>query len=70
LLPRHTLLTACSIPGIRAIPNSGILNTIGGVNSAILRYTDAPPIEPTTDQPPSFMPLFEWNLQVSTARIL
>nr|WEX25378.1 laccase [Coriolopsis gallica] len=44
---------------IRALPNSGNRNFDGGVNSAILRYDGAAPVEPTTSQAPSTNPLVE-----------
>jgi iron transport multicopper oxidase len=35
---------------------------VGGINSAILRYTGAPEVDPTTTQTPSVIPLNEGNL--------
>ncbi|KAI0362952.1 laccase [Pilatotrama ljubarskyi] len=47
---------------IRANPNVGTVGFDGGINSAILRYSGAPAIEPTTTQTPSVIPLVETNL--------
>lgn len=53
--------------GIRAAPDVGdSLNTFqGGLNSAILRYTGAPAVEPNTTQTISLLPLNETDLHVS-----
>ncbi|RDB27744.1 Laccase-1 [Hypsizygus marmoreus] len=51
---------------IRALPNIGPPNFTGGVNSAILRYLLAPPIEPNTAQTPNSNPLLETNLHPLT----
>ncbi|KAI0766898.1 laccase [Trametes elegans] len=50
---------------IRANPSLALPDGQGfadGINSAILRYSGAPPNEPTTDQTPSVIPLVEANL--------
>ncbi|KAI0771658.1 laccase B [Trametes elegans] len=47
---------------IRAIPNTGDVDTTGGVNSAILRYSGAAEIEPTTNATTSTSPLVETDL--------
>ncbi|KAI0714961.1 laccase [Earliella scabrosa] len=47
---------------IRANPNIGTTGFAGGLNSAILRYAGAPPVEPTTPLVPSKNPLLESNL--------
>ncbi|CDO69469.1 Laccase [Trametes cinnabarina] len=47
---------------IRAIPNTGTVDTTGGVNSAILRYSGADPVEPTTSTTTSVIPLAETDL--------
>ncbi|KAI0640620.1 laccase B [Trametes meyenii] len=47
---------------IRAIPNTGDITTDGGINSAILRYSGAPEVEPTTNATTSTSPLVETNL--------
>ncbi|KAI0666083.1 laccase B [Trametes maxima] len=47
---------------IRAIPNTGDITTDGGINSAILRYSGAPEIEPTTNATTSTSPLVETDL--------
>ncbi|KAF8194694.1 Cupredoxin [Pholiota molesta] len=46
---------------IRALPNSGTVTFDGGVNSAILRYWDAPNADPTTTSTSS-NPMLETNL--------
>ncbi|CAL1710149.1 unnamed protein product [Somion occarium] len=49
---------------IRARPNIGKnTTTLGGMNSAILRYVGAPENEPTTVEIPSTTPLIESNLR-------
>ncbi|CAL1710148.1 unnamed protein product [Somion occarium] len=49
---------------IRARPNIGAnTTTLGGMNSAILRYVGAPKTEPTTVETPSVNPLLETNLR-------
>ena len=53
--------------GIRAFPaswtpNYDDLTFAHGLNSAILRYAGAPPVEPTTPLVPSKNPLLESNL--------
>ncbi|CAL1697184.1 unnamed protein product [Somion occarium] len=49
---------------IRAEPNLGAnTTTLGGMNSAILRYVKAPKVEPTTVKTPSTNPLLETNLR-------
>ncbi|KAI9068885.1 multicopper oxidase [Trametes sanguinea] len=47
---------------IRAIPNTGTVDTTGGVNSAILRYSGADAVEPTTNATTSVIPLVETDL--------
>ena len=47
---------------IRAIPNTGTTSTDGGVNSAILRYSGAAEIEPTTNATTSVLALNETDL--------
>nr|AYR00606.1 laccase H [Lenzites betulinus] len=47
---------------IRAIPNTGTVDTTGGVNSAILRYSGADDIDPTTNATTSVIPLVETDL--------
>ncbi|KAI0820681.1 laccase [Trametes gibbosa] len=47
---------------IRALPNAGTVSFSGGVNSAILRYSGAAEVEPTTDLVTSTNPLVETNL--------
>ncbi|KAG6901004.1 Acyl-coenzyme A oxidase 2, partial [Termitomyces sp. Mi166 len=47
---------------IRAQPNIGTTTFDGGVNSAILRYRDAPNRDPNTTQTPNSNPLLETNL--------
>lgn len=37
-----------SLLGIRAIPSEGQNTTVGNINSAILRYDSALPVEPTS----------------------
>lgn len=46
---------------VRANPNAGTLGFANGLNSAILRYTGAPVIDPTTNSTSS-NPLLETNL--------
>lgn len=46
---------------IRAVPNRGYAGFAGGLNSAIFRYVDAPPTDPTT-LPRSASPLKETDL--------
>ena len=47
---------------IRASPNVGTAGFEGGINSAILRYIDAPAIDPTTQEVASTNPMLETNL--------
>nr|AIZ72726.1 laccase G [Trametes hirsuta] len=47
---------------IRALPNGGTVSFSGGVNSAILRYSGAPEVEPTTNQTLSTNTLVETDL--------
>ena len=47
---------------IRALPNVGTTTFDGGVNSAILRYSGADAIEPTTTQTTSVLALNETDL--------
>nr|AAR00925.1 laccase [Trametes sp. C30] len=47
---------------IQAVPNTGTVTTDGGVNSAILRYDTADPIEPDAADPTSSIPLVETDL--------
>ncbi|SJL10012.1 probable Laccase [Armillaria ostoyae] len=47
---------------IRANPNAGSTDFEGGLNSAILRYQNAPNVEPTTNQTTSTRPLSESSL--------
>lgn len=47
---------------VRANPNLGTRGFAGGINSAILRYAGAAPVEPTTTQTPNSNPLVETNL--------
>nr|AMJ39541.1 laccase 4 [Coriolopsis trogii] len=51
---------------IRANPNFGVTGFDGGINSAILRYDDAAPVEPTTTST-STKPLKETDLRPLTA---
>jgi iron transport multicopper oxidase len=60
----HLPLTLC-IAGIRANPNMGYIGFLDGINSAILRYKDAPALDPVTTQQPSLSPLVETSLVVS-----
>lgn len=53
---------------IRANPNVGNRGFAGGINSAILRYDGAPPVEPTTVQPPSVIPMVEADLTTFDSR--
>ena len=48
---------------IRANPDSGTLGFDGGLNSAILRYVGAVPVEPTTNATASVKPLKEAELR-------
>ncbi|KAI0655330.1 Cupredoxin [Cubamyces menziesii] len=47
---------------IRAIPNTGTVDTTGGLNSAILRYSGADEVDPTTNATTSVIPLTESDL--------
>ncbi|KAI0637513.1 laccase [Trametes polyzona] len=47
---------------IRALPNAGTVSFSGGVNSAILRYSGAAEVEPTTELVTSTNPLVETDL--------
>lgn len=47
---------------IRAQPNIGTKDFVGGINSAILRYVFAPNKDPTTTQTPPTQPLLETSL--------
>ena len=47
---------------IRAVPNAGTTSTDGGLNSAILRYSGAAEIEPTTNATTSVLALNETDL--------
>ncbi|TEB22071.1 laccase 2 precursor [Coprinellus micaceus] len=47
---------------VRANPNIGTTGFDGGLNSAILRYTGAANVDPTTTQTPNSAPLLETNL--------
>nr|ACO53431.1 laccase 5 [Trametes sp. C30] len=53
---------------IRANPNVGNRGFAGGINSAILRYDGAAPVEPTTVQPPSVIPMVEADLTTFDSR--
>ena len=48
---------------IRANPSAGTVGFEGGLNSAILRYVGAPPVEPTTNATASTMALNEADLR-------
>ncbi|KAI0368387.1 laccase 1A [Pilatotrama ljubarskyi] len=47
---------------IRALPSGGTVSFDGGVNSAILRYSGAAEVEPTTERSMSTSPLVETDL--------
>ncbi|KAI0352456.1 laccase [Trametes cingulata] len=47
---------------IRALPSGGTVSFDGGVNSAILRYSGAAEVEPTTEKTMSMSPLVETDL--------
>ncbi|KAH9853245.1 laccase [Lenzites betulinus] len=47
---------------IRALPSAGTVSFSGGVNSAILRYSGASEVEPTTEEVTSTNPLVESSL--------
>nr|Q99055.1 RecName: Full=Laccase-4; AltName: Full=Benzenediol:oxygen oxidoreductase 4; AltName: Full=Diphenol oxidase 4; AltName: Full=Urishiol oxidase 4; Flags: Precursor [Trametes villosa]AAB47734.1 laccase [Trametes villosa] len=47
---------------IRALPSAGTTSFDGGINSAILRYSGASEVDPTTTETTSVLPLDEANL--------
>ncbi|KAI0771657.1 laccase B [Trametes elegans] len=47
---------------VRALPSGGTVTFDGGLNSAILRYSGAAEIEPTTEESTSVLPLNETDL--------
>lgn len=52
------------LKGIRASPNVGTISFLGGLNSAILRYSGAPNADPITLGPIYLNTLQETNLHV------
>lgn len=66
--PPNTSTNLTCSSGIRAAPDIGLTNGTfaNGVNSAILRYTGAPAVEPVTNETLSLLQLNETDLHVCT----
>lgn len=52
------------VAGVRALPSVGTTSFDGGLNMAILRYSGADEVDPTTNQTTSTMALAETDLHV------